>query len=45
MNEGPAIEAEGLVKHYGTTQALSGFDLTVPVGTVRSNPDSACVFP
>ena len=34
MNEGPAIEAEGLVKHYGKTQALSGFDLTVPTGTV-----------
>jgi daunorubicin resistance ABC transporter ATP-binding subunit len=34
MNDGPAIEAEGLVKHYGKTQALSGFDLTVPTGTV-----------
>ena len=34
MTEGPAIEAEGLVKHYGKTQALSGFDLTVPTGTV-----------
>jgi daunorubicin resistance ABC transporter ATP-binding subunit len=34
MNEGPAIEAEGLVKHYGKTQALSGLDLTVPTGTV-----------
>src|SRR5215469_9673633 len=34
MNDGPAIEAEGLVKHYGRTQALSGFDLTVPTGTV-----------
>ena len=34
MNEGPAIEAEGLVKHYGKTLALSGFDLTVPTGTV-----------
>ena len=34
MNEGPAIEADGLVKHYGKTQALSGFDLTVPTGTV-----------
>jgi len=34
MNEGSAIEAEGLVKHYGKTQALSGFDLTVPTGTV-----------
>jgi daunorubicin resistance ABC transporter ATP-binding subunit len=34
MTEGPAIEAEGLVKHYGKTQALSGLDLTVPTGTV-----------
>ena len=34
MNTGPAIEAEGLVKHYGKTQALSGLDLTVPAGTV-----------
>jgi len=34
MTEGPAIEAEGLVKHYGKTQALSGFDLTVPTVTV-----------
>ena len=34
MNEGPAIEAEGLVKRYGKTQALSGLDLTVPMGTV-----------
>src|SRR5262249_29483937 len=33
-NGGPAIEAEGLVKRYGKTQALSGFDLTVPTGTV-----------
>ena len=29
-----AIEAEGLVKHYGETVALDGVDLTVPVGTV-----------
>jgi len=34
MNEGPAIEAEGLVKRYGKTQALSGLDLIVPTGTV-----------
>src|SRR5215469_5493316 len=34
MNEGPAIEAEGLVKRYGKTQALSGLDLTVPASTV-----------
>src|SRR3712207_4215495 len=29
-----AIEAEGLVKHYGETVALAGVDLTVPQGTV-----------
>src|SRR6201982_2052771 len=34
MSEAPAILAEGLVKDYGTTRALSGFDLTVPAGTV-----------
>jgi len=34
MSETPAIEAEGLVKHYGKTMALSGLDLTVPEGTV-----------
>ena len=34
MGEVPAIEAEGLVKHYGKTRALSGFDLVVPAGTV-----------
>jgi ABC-2 type transport system ATP-binding protein len=34
MSETPAIEAEGLVKHYGKTKALSGLDLTVPQGTV-----------
>jgi ABC-2 type transport system ATP-binding protein len=34
MSEVPAIEAEGLVKHYGQTKALSGFDLVVPAGTV-----------
>ena len=34
MSETPAIEAEGLIKHYGKTQALSGLDLTVPPGTV-----------
>ncbi len=30
----PAIEATGLVKHYGETVALGGLDLEVPVGTV-----------
>jgi daunorubicin resistance ABC transporter ATP-binding subunit len=34
MGEAPAIEAEGLVKNYGTTRALAGFDLAVPTGTV-----------
>jgi len=34
MNETPAIEAVGLVKRYGKTQALSGLDLTVTQGTV-----------
>jgi ABC-2 type transport system ATP-binding protein len=30
----PAIEAEGLRKRYGDTEALAGLDLTVPAGTV-----------
>ena len=34
MGQTPAIEAEGLVKNFGTTKALAGFDLTVPAGTV-----------
>jgi ABC-2 type transport system ATP-binding protein len=34
MSETAAIEAEGLVKHYGKTKALDGLDLTVPQGTV-----------
>ena len=34
MGETPAIWAEGLVKNYGETRALAGFDLTVPAGTV-----------
>src|SRR5690349_8636979 len=29
-----AIEAEGLVKRFGTTTALDGVDLAVPTGTV-----------
>ena len=29
-----AIEAEGLVKHYGEVHALDGLDLTVEAGTV-----------
>jgi len=34
MSDTPAIEAEGLVKNYGKTKALSGLDLTVPANTV-----------
>jgi daunorubicin resistance ABC transporter ATP-binding subunit len=34
MSDVPAIEADGLVKHYGKTKALDGLDLTVPAGTV-----------
>ncbi|MGH3264584.1 MAG: ATP-binding cassette domain-containing protein [Trebonia sp.] len=34
MSDIPAIEAEGLVKHYGKTMALNGLDLTVTRGTV-----------
>src|ERR1035438_6315911 len=30
----PAIAAEGLIKNYGKTKALAGFDLAVPPGTV-----------
>ncbi|MEP7765830.1 ATP-binding cassette domain-containing protein [Sanguibacter sp. 25GB23B1] len=29
-----AIEAHGLVKHFGTTKAVDGIDLEVPAGTV-----------
>jgi ABC-2 type transport system ATP-binding protein len=32
----PAIEAEGLRKHYGDTAALDGVDLVVPAGTVSA---------
>jgi daunorubicin resistance ABC transporter ATP-binding subunit len=34
MSDEPAIEADGLIKHYGKTKALDGFDLTVPPNTV-----------
>jgi len=34
MSDMPAIEAEGLVKHYGKTRALNGLDLLVEQGTV-----------
>ena len=30
----PAIEARGLVKHFGSTRAVDGLDLEVPAGTV-----------
>ena len=32
MSDTPAIEAEGLVKHYGKTRALNGLDLRVAAG-------------
>jgi ABC-2 type transport system ATP-binding protein len=34
MTERPAIYAEGLVKHFGSVEALKGVDLSVPQGTV-----------
>jgi ABC-2 type transport system ATP-binding protein len=34
MSEIPAIEASGLIKNYGKTRALDGFDLAVSQGTV-----------
>ena len=34
MSDTAAIEADGLVKHYGKTKALNGLDLTVAQGTV-----------
>ena len=34
MHSELAIEAEGLVKHFGTTVAVDGVDLAVPQGTV-----------
>jgi ABC-2 type transport system ATP-binding protein len=34
MTDTPAIEAEGLIKHFGKTKALAGLDLMVPAGTV-----------
>ncbi|MCF8570911.1 ATP-binding cassette domain-containing protein [Gordonia sp. HY002] len=37
-NQGPAadlaIDAQGLVKHFGSTKAVDGVDLTVPTGSV-----------
>jgi len=34
MSEIPAIQASGLIKNYGETRALDGFDLAVSEGTV-----------
>jgi ABC-2 type transport system ATP-binding protein len=34
MSETPAIAADGLVKNYGKTRALTGLDLNVPRGTI-----------
>ena len=34
MTSSLAVEATGLVKHYGETVALSGVDIDVPTGTV-----------
>lgn len=31
---GNAVEVRGIVKHYGSTKALDGVDLTVRQGTV-----------
>ena len=32
--DAPAIEARGLVKHFGSTKAVDGVDLVVPTGSV-----------
>jgi len=34
MEDTPAIEAEGLAKRFGKTNALAGLDLRVPQGSV-----------
>jgi ABC-2 type transport system ATP-binding protein len=34
MSDPPAVEAEALVKRYGTTTALAGLNLTIPQGTI-----------
>src|SRR5579871_2791203 len=34
MGQTTAIEADGLVKNFGRTKALAGFNLSVPAGTV-----------
>ena len=30
----PAIQVDGLTKHFGAVEALAGIDLSVPAGTV-----------
>jgi ABC-2 type transport system ATP-binding protein len=35
MSEARAVRADGLIKHFGTTAALAGFDLEVPAGSVH----------
>jgi ABC-2 type transport system ATP-binding protein len=34
MPDKPALKAEGLIKNYGKTKALTGLDLEVPAGTI-----------
>jgi daunorubicin resistance ABC transporter ATP-binding subunit len=34
MADTPALKAEGLIKNYGKTRALTGLDLEVPAGTI-----------
>jgi ABC-2 type transport system ATP-binding protein len=34
MPDQPALKAEGLIKNYGKTKALTGLDLEVPAGTI-----------
>ena len=36
MSDSYAVEARGLVKHYGSTIALDGIDLEIPNGTVTA---------
>jgi ABC-type multidrug transport system ATPase subunit len=34
VTDGLMIEAEGLMKRYGSTQAVDGIDLAVPAGSI-----------
>lgn len=34
MTQPPAVQATGLVKHFGTNRAVDGVDLTVRTGSV-----------